>query len=65
VLPLSSDAAGTDDSDTVEMSDAICTVKYLYVPGSPPPPEPGPGDCGADPAQDDLECEGHSCMGSR
>jgi hypothetical protein len=45
------------------MSDAIYTLKYLYVPGSPPPPEPGPIDCGLDPSGDELDCGSHPCAG--
>jgi hypothetical protein len=60
--PVCMDAADSDDGGAVEMSDAIYTLKYLYVPGAPPPPDPGPVDCGSDPTQDGLDCHNHPCQ---
>jgi hypothetical protein len=56
------DAADSDGAGSVEMSDAIYTLKYMYVPGSPPPPPPGPESCGLDPTADDLNCGNHPCF---
>jgi hypothetical protein len=58
------DASDSDDGGDVEMADAIYTLKYLYVPGEPPPPDPGPVNCGSDPTDDGLDCSNHPCQPS-
>ncbi|MGQ9588822.1 MAG: PQQ-dependent sugar dehydrogenase [Planctomycetota bacterium] len=50
------DAADADDTGAIDISDAIFTFLYLFL-GGPPPPAPGPFDCGDDPTEDALGCE--------
>ena len=49
------DAADTDDSGALDLADAIHLLSGLFL-GGPPPATPFPA-CGADPTQDELECE--------
>lgn len=49
-------AADANDSGAVDLSDAVYTLDYLFL-GSPAPPAPFP-ECGADPTEDALGCEG-------
>ncbi|MBI4585485.1 MAG: lamin tail domain-containing protein, partial [Planctomycetes bacterium] len=51
---LCGDAADADDSGTVEVSDPLFILKYLFLGGSPPPP-PFP-DPGPDPTADVIPC---------
>ena len=52
-----SDAMDVDDLGTVEISDAILLLDFLFQRGSPPPAAPY-GECGADNTADDLPCDG-------
>jgi hypothetical protein len=52
-----SDAMDVDDLGTVEISDAILLLDFLFQRGSPPPAAPH-GECGADNTADDLPCDG-------
>ena len=48
------DAADVDDSGTVEITDALFLVEYLFLEGEPPmAPFPDPG---VDPTEDELDC---------
>jgi ELWxxDGT repeat protein len=48
------DAADTNDSGAVDLSDAVFTLSFLFL-GGPAPAAPF-GGCGADPADDALDC---------
>ena len=48
------DAADIDDNGTVEITDALYIVEYLFLKGArPPAPFPDPG---VDPTEDALGC---------
>ena len=49
------DSADTDDSGTLEITDAVAILEFLFS-GSAVPPPPGPLECGSDPSPDDLSC---------
>ena len=51
---LCADAADTDDNGSLEVTDAVRTLNYLFL-QQPPPLPPWPG-CGEDPTEDELEC---------
>jgi hypothetical protein len=53
--PTCLDAADTDDSGTLQITDAIALLNALFL-GAPPPPPPGPERCGTDPSADALDC---------
>ena len=36
-------------------------LDFQFVPGTPPPPVPGPLDCGVDPTPDGLGCDAYPC----
>jgi len=58
--PRCLDAADTDDDGTVDIADAVRTLRYLFL-GGLPPEEPFP-TCGIDPVIDGLDCrESASC----
>lgn len=57
--PACMDAADTDDSGRIDLSDVIVALQWLFV-GAAPPPEPGPGFCGADPTDDFLDCASYA-----
>ena len=52
-------AADFDDSGTLDVTDAIVGLAYLFQEG-PPPAEPFPG-CGFDPSSDTLTCDESPC----
>jgi hypothetical protein len=54
-LPTCLDAADVDDGGSINISDPIVLLGYLFLRYDPPPP-PYPG-CGPDPTPDDLTCE--------
>ncbi len=58
VAPSCEDALDVDDSSTVDMSDGIYGVNYLFT-GGPEPPPPY-GECGTDPTDDGLDCDSHA-----
>ena len=54
------DACDVNDDGAVNIADAIYKLDYLFT-GGPAPPDPGPDNCGPDPTDDALECEGTPC----
>ena len=52
------DAADVDDSGAVDISDAIRLLGFLFL-GGPAPAQPFP-DCGADPTDDAIDCQGRT-----
>ena len=50
------DAADSDDTGGVDITDGVYTLSYLFL-GGPPPPAPGPAACGPDPTFDRLACD--------
>jgi len=54
------DAADANDSGVIDLSDAIAVFGFLFQ-GLPPPPPPGPAECGVDPTDDALECAESVC----
>ena len=54
--PRCEDAADTDDTGSIAITDAVSLLQHLFHGGSsPPPPYP---EKGKDPTGDDLECRG-------
>lgn len=51
------DAAESDDSGRIELTDAIVTLDWLFGGGAAVPLAPFP-DCGFDPTEDQMGCEG-------
>ncbi|MBI4601620.1 MAG: hypothetical protein HY721_06630 [Planctomycetes bacterium] len=51
------DAGDTDDGGAVDLSDGVRIFNHLFL-GGAPPAAPGPTDCGPDPSEDELACEG-------
>ena len=49
------DAADADDNGTLEVSDPVSVLSFLFLRGPHPPP-PGPDEPGIDPTADELEC---------
>lgn len=50
-------SADSDDNGAVELTDAVRILGYLFL-GAPPPPPPGPLNCGQDPTPGErLGCE--------
>ena len=56
------DAADTDDSGDLDLSDAIRTIRFLFREGAMPAP-PGPYFCGLDPTEDRLGCLSYAPVG--
>lgn len=58
------DACDAQDDGRVDLADAISILMYLFQPGAPFPPAPGPGldggPPGVDPTEDPLDCAGGS-----
>lgn len=54
------DAADSDDSGRVSLTDAIFLLLHLFR-GGERPPDPGPWTCGPDPTEDTLEDCGTPC----
>lgn len=54
--PPCADAADADDSGTLNVSDPIYVLAFLFNQGTPPPP-PGPHFPGLDPTPDGLGCD--------
>ncbi len=61
--PACLDAADTDDSGEIDISDPIFGLTFLYL-GGQPIPAPGHLRCGTDPTADSLGCDGYkaSCQ---
>ncbi|MFQ5653618.1 MAG: hypothetical protein ACE5GW_02670 [Planctomycetota bacterium] len=59
--PACADAADANDDGMYMVADALLLLNYGYIAGSPPPPEPGPFDCGLDPTDDALDCQLYDC----
>ena len=53
------DAADANDDGQVDIADAINKLGVLFS-GSTPLPTPGSSECGADPTDDNLECESYN-----
>jgi len=55
------DAADTNDTQVMDITDAIFVLGYLFL-GTATPPPPGPSVPGIDPTDDDFpSCEAPSC----
>jgi hypothetical protein len=52
------DACDSNDDGKLNAADIVFILNYLFVPGSPAPPYPGPINPGFDPTPDDLGCDG-------
>jgi hypothetical protein len=59
--PTCLDAADCDDTGELEVTDAIRLLGYLFLGADEPPPPFA--ECGADPSEDALDCEGHAVCG--
>ncbi|HLU48159.1 MAG TPA: FG-GAP-like repeat-containing protein, partial [Planctomycetota bacterium] len=58
------DAADANDDGTIDLSDAVALLAFLFTDGPAPPP-PGPASCGADPTHDSLSAgDRESCCAS-
>ena len=54
------DALDSDDSGTIEISDPIYLLNYLFLAGAAPP---SPfNECGPDPTDDTLDCDEYLCI---
>ncbi|MGQ9589132.1 MAG: ELWxxDGT repeat protein [Planctomycetota bacterium] len=53
------DASDANDDGRVDVSDPVYHLRFLFA-GGPPPPAPGPFDCGPDETADDLGCEAYA-----
>ena len=51
------DAADTNDSGSLDLSDAVTLLMFLFSPSVEDLPAPGPTTCGPDPTEDGLECD--------
>lgn len=51
------DACDANDDGVLDASDVVFILEYMFVPGSPIPPDPGPLEPGVDPTPDDLTCD--------
>jgi hypothetical protein len=49
------DAADSNDSGSIDLTDAVHLLSYLFL-GGPAPAEPF-AECGTDPTEDSLSCE--------
>ncbi len=49
------DAADSDDSGELDVTDVVYTLQFLFI-GGQPPPDPGHLTCGFDPTNDSLDC---------
>ena len=49
------EAGDFDDNGILDITDAVNNLNYQFL-GGPPPAEPGPFQCGADPGPPDLGC---------
>ncbi len=49
------DACDVDDNGSLEITDPIMLLSYIFAGGAPPAP-PGPLECGPDPSVDHLTC---------
>ncbi|MGE3165927.1 MAG: hypothetical protein AB7O52_13565 [Planctomycetota bacterium] len=50
------DACDGNDDGRLNLADAVVLLNYLFLMASPPPPSPGPWQCGTDPTPDVLGC---------
>lgn len=55
------DAIDVDDTGSIEVTDVLYMLAFLFQMGTPPP-APGPNDCGPDPTADSLGCETSPCV---
>ena len=61
VQPVCLDAADTDDSGDLELTDAVRILGYLFLGNAAPmPPGPPGSDCGVDPGPTHLGCEAYT-----
>jgi hypothetical protein len=51
------DAADVNDDGTLNYGDVIYLFRSIFFRRRPPPPAPGPFECGVDPTPDELSCE--------
>jgi hypothetical protein len=51
------DACDSNDDGRLDAADIVFVLNYLFVPGKPRPPSPGPTRAGRDPTSDDLSCD--------
>ena len=58
VVPLCLDAMDFNNDDKIDVSDPVGNRSHQFL-GQAPPAEPGKESCGADPTEDDLDCEGY------
>lgn len=63
VRPPCLDAAGTNDTDNLDLSDAVSLLGFLFL-GGAPPAAPGPQVCGPDPEGTSLGCESYETCGA-
>jgi hypothetical protein len=54
--PACLEAADTDDNGEVDITDAVTNLGYQFL-GDPPPPAPGPNNCGPDGNAPFLGCD--------
>lgn len=60
--PTCPDALDVGDDGKIDISDPVRLLGFLFTGAQPPPPPPGPRDCGVDPSDDDLpDCRQRSC----
>jgi hypothetical protein len=59
--PACMDAADADDDGDIDDNDGFYILNYLFGANEPPPPDPGPDDCGDDPTADLLDCDSYEC----
>ncbi len=52
------EAANANGSSGIDIGDAIFLLGYQFG-GGPPPPAPGPHECGVDPDDADVDCESY------
>jgi hypothetical protein len=57
--PTCIDAADANDDGEFNLTDAVYTLNALFL-GGESPPAPGMDDCGIDPTDDELDCEGYT-----
>lgn len=51
------DACDSNDDGRLDAADIVFVLNYLFVPGKPRPPAPGPTRAGTDPTSDSLSCD--------
>jgi spore coat protein CotH len=56
--PSCLDAADINDDGAIDIGDPMFALFHLFL-DRPPPPPPGPAQCGLDPNEDPLDCAAH------